>query len=137
MESYPTIVFMKHLPNIIGALLGLAFITFGIMFFLKVEGGPPPEPGSPPALFMAAMIPTGYFAFVKVLEILGGLLLIIPSLRAFGLLIIGPILINILAFHVFILKGAMLMDPVLILISALAAFLLWTERKAFAGLLRC
>ena len=137
MESYPTIVFMKHLPNIIGALLGLAFVAFGIMFFLKVEGGPPPEPGSPPALFMAAMIPTGYFAFVKVLEILGGLLLIIPSVRAFGLLIIGPILINILAFHAFLMSGKTLFDPVLILICVLAAYLLWTERRGFLGLCRC
>lgn len=128
---------MKHLPNIIGALLGLAFIAFGIMFFMKVEGGPPPEPGSPAALFMGAMAPTGYLAFVKVLEIVGGLLLVIPSLRAFGLLVIGPILINILAFHVFIMKGATLFDSVLIVICLFAAYLLWTERRGFLGLCRC
>ena len=127
---------MKHLPNIIGTLLGLAFIAFGIMFFMKIEMPPPPE-GSPAALFMGAMVPTGYLSFVKVLEILGGLLLIIPTLRAFGLLIIGPILINILAFHIFIMKGATLLDPALILICLFAAYLLWTERRGFLGLCRC
>ncbi len=128
---------MKYLPNIIGALLGLAFIAFGIMFFMKVEGGPPPAPGSPPALFMGAMIPTGYFAFVKVLEIVGGLLLIIPSVRAFGLLILGPIIINILAFHTFIMERQGLFAPPLIIICVLAAYLLWTERRGFLGLCRC
>ncbi len=53
---------------------------------------------------MAAFGPTGYMTFVKILELLGGLLVIVPKTRNFGLLILGPILVNILAFHVFIEK---------------------------------
>jgi putative oxidoreductase len=33
---------------------------------------------SPPAMFLGAMIPTSYFAFVKVLEITGGIVVAIP-----------------------------------------------------------
>ena len=128
---------MKHLPNIVGALLGLAFIAFGLMYFLKMmPDQPPPPPDSAVAKFMGAFVPTGYLDFVKALEMLGGLLVAIPRTRNFGLLVLAPILINILAFHVFITKGAGLYDPLLIVLSVMAAYLLWSGRKAFAGLLR-
>lgn len=96
---------------------------------------PGPPEGSPPALFFAALYPTGYLAFVKVLEVVGGILVAIPKTRNFGLLVLGPIIINILAFHVFLTKGAGLADPVVLLISILPLFLLWTSRNSFKGLL--
>jgi hypothetical protein len=128
---------MKHAPTIAGGLLGLLFVVFGLNFFLKFIPMPPgPPEGSPPALFMAALFPTGYLAFVKVLEILGGVLVAIPKTRNLGLLVLGPIIVNIIAFHVFLTGGAGLADPVVILITALPLFLLWTARKSFATLLR-
>ena len=129
---------MKHLPNIAGGLLGLMFMAFGAMFLLnlipKNASAPPPE-GSAAALFMGAFAPTGYLTFVKVLEVLGGVLVAIPKTRNFGLLVLGPIIINIIAFHVFITAGKDLFSPILIVISLLAAYLLWAGRNAFAGLL--
>ncbi len=127
---------MKCASNIVGGLLGLSFIFFGLNFFfefLPSPGNPPAD--SPPGHFFAAMNPTGYFAFVKSLEILGGILVAIPKTRNFGLLVLGPIIINILAFHVFLTKGAGLADPVVLLITILALFLLWTSRNSFKGLL--
>ncbi|MFN5868402.1 MAG: hypothetical protein ACK46A_03625 [Akkermansiaceae bacterium] len=126
---------MNCAANIVGGLLGLVFIVFGLNFFLKFIPIPSPPEGSPPAVFMAALYPTGYLAFVKVLEILGGILVAIPKTRNFGLLVLGPIIINILAFHVFLTKGAGLADPVVLLISILPLFLLWTSRNSFKGLL--
>ncbi|MEK0450759.1 MAG: hypothetical protein RL088_3027 [Verrucomicrobiota bacterium] len=127
---------MKHAPTIAGALLGLLFITFGANFFLQFL--PMPADSSPAdaphKLFMGALFPTGYLAFVKVLEILGGALVAIPKTRNIGLLILGPIIVNILAYHAFLLKGVGLFSPMMIGISALALFLLWSERKAWAGL---
>jgi putative oxidoreductase len=73
--------------------------------------------------------------FIQVLQIVGGCLVAIPVTRNFGLLVLGPIIVNILAFHIFITKGEGLMNPVLILACFLAAFLLWSGRKAFAGLM--
>jgi hypothetical protein len=126
---------MKYASNIAGGLLGLLFLVFGLNFFLNIIPMPPgPPEGSPPALFMAALYPTGYLAFVKVFEILGGVLVAVPKTRNFGLLVIGPVIVNILAFHIFLTKGAGLVDPVLILICSLAAFLLWSGPKAFCGL---
>ena len=127
---------MKLAANIAGGLLGLLFVAVGLMILLHLgpEQPPPPE-GSPVALFMGALIPSGYMTFVKVLEVLGGILVAIPKTRNYGLLVLGPIIINILAFHVFLTKGAGLADPMLIGICLITAFLLWSGRKAFAGLM--
>ncbi len=127
---------MKYAANIAGGLLGLLFLIFGSNFFLNFITMPPgPHEGTPPAHFMAALYPTGYLAFVKVLEICGGVLIAIPKTRNIGLLVLGPIIVNIMCFHIFLMKGATLVDPINILISVLALFLLYCGRKSFSGLL--
>ena len=128
----------KAVSHIAAALLGLAFITFGANFFLNFIPMPadPSPADAPHKLFMAAMFPTGYLAFVKVLEILGGVLVAVPKTRNLGLLVLGPIIVNIIAFHVFLTKGAGLSDPPVLVICILSAFLLFTERKAWFGLVK-
>ena len=60
----------------------------------------------------------------------------IPRLRNFGLLLLGPVIINILAFHVFVAGGFKdLLNPMLLVIMALSLYLLWVGRKNFARLL--
>ncbi len=86
--------------------------------------------------FMGALVPTGYLDFVKALELIGGLLVALPKTRNLGLLVLGPVIVNILCFHIFLQKGSTLFHPALIGISLLALFLLWSERKAWAGLLK-
>jgi uncharacterized membrane protein YphA (DoxX/SURF4 family) len=127
----------RYLPTIAGALLGLLFVTVGLMVLLGLGPAPqlPPE-GTPAAHFFAAFGPTGYLTFVKICEVLGGLLVAIPRTRNFGLLILGPVILNILAFHVFVTGGAGVFDPMLVAICFLAGYLLWVERDAFLGLLR-
>ncbi|TDU64259.1 hypothetical protein EI77_04145 [Prosthecobacter fusiformis] len=129
---------MKHAPTVAGALLGLLFLTFGLNFFFNFIPMPadPSPADAPHKLFMAALFPTGYLAFVKVLEITGGLLVALPKTRNLGLLILGPIIVNILAFHIFLTKGAGLFEPPVVLITVLALFLLWSGRRAFAGLVK-
>lgn len=127
---------MKHIPNAAGALLGILFIAVGLMVLLGV--GPDPEPplqGTPAAQFFAAFVPTGYLTFVKVCEVLGGLLVAFPRTRCFGLLLLGPIVVNIVAFHVFV-AGDGVMDPMVIAVCALVGFLIIVEHRAFLGLLK-
>ena len=126
---------MKHLPAIVGGLLGLLFIMSSVVVLFNLVKMPPPLEGTPAAMFFGAFGPTGYMTFVKVLELFGGILVAIPRTRNFGLLVLGPILVNILAFHVFIMKGQSLADPMLLVIVLLALYLLWVGRKAFAGLI--
>lgn len=127
---------MKYLPHVAGGLLGLLFVFSGVVVLFKLVPMPPPPPeGTPPALFFGAFGPTGYLTFVKVFEVIGGVLVAIPFTRNLGLLVLGPIIVNILAFHIFITKGEGLLSPMLLFIVALALYLLWVGRRAFAGLL--
>ena len=127
---------MKKLPSIAALLLGLAFITFGLNYFLKfMPAGGPTEAGSAKALFFSAIVPTGFLAFVKVLEITGGILVALPKTRNIGLLIIGPIVLNILAINVFIIGGGAVFKPPVIVISVLSGYLLFAAKDKFLGLL--
>jgi hypothetical protein len=125
---------MKLASNIVGGLLGLIFIAFSLMVLLNLVHMPSLPEGTPAAMFMGAFVPTGYLTFVKIFELIGGCLVAVPRTRNFGLLVLGPIILNILAFHTFIMKGEGLVGPPM-LIALLAVFLLWSGRKAFAGLL--
>lgn len=123
---------MKLASNIVGALLGLAFVAFGAMVLLELGPKPPAAPeGTPVAHFMAAFAPTGYLKFVKFFEVVGGLLVAVPRTRRAGLLVLGPILINIGAFHGFVTGGEGLFSPILLVLVALTVFLVWAERDAF------
>lgn len=126
---------MKYAANIAGGLLGFLFIAAGAVYLLQIgPTPPPPAPGTPGAHFRAAFEPTGYLSMVKAFEIVGGLLVAIPRLRNLGLLVLGPIILNILAHNAFVLGGEELFDPVMMAIVAMALFLLWTARREFAGL---
>ena len=74
-------------------------------------------------------------AFVKCLEILGGILVAIPKTRNIGLLVLGPIMVNILAYNIFIAGGNAIFQPPVIVISALSAYLLWHSREKFTALI--
>jgi hypothetical protein len=125
---------MKIAANIAGGLLGFIFVAMSLIVLLNLVHLPPPPEGTPAALFMGALGPTGYLTLVKVCELIGGGLVVVPRTRNFGLLVLGPIVVNILAFHIFIMKGEGLFGPPLV-VAVLAAFLLWVGRKSFAGLM--
>lgn len=126
---------MKHAPLIASILLGGLFVMSAVVVLFGLAPTPDLPKDTPIAAFMAAFGPTGYMTFVKVLELVGGVLVIIPRTRNLGLLVLGPIIVNILAFHLFITAGEGLLNPMLILICLLAVYLLWVGRKAFAALI--
>lgn len=126
----------KYLPIIAGGVLGLLFVMSAVVVLFNLVKMPPPPEGTPAAMFFGAFGPTGYMTFVKAFELLGGVLVMIPRLRNLGLLVLGPIIVNILAFHIFIGGGFKdLLNPMLLIIIALALYLLWAGRKNFSGLL--
>jgi putative oxidoreductase len=127
---------MKYAPAIAGIILGLLFIMSAVVVLFNLVQAPPPPAGTPAAMFFGAFGPTGYLTFVKVLELTGGILVAIPRTRNLGLLVLGPIIVNILAFHTFVGTPKELLNPMLIGIVLLSLYLLWAERKAWAGLVR-
>ena len=73
---------MKHIPNIAAGLLGLAFVIFRYQSLSSFPRHvPTPPEGSPPYLFFGAIGPTGFLSFVKVCEIIGGILVALPKTR--------------------------------------------------------
>ena len=115
-------------------VLGLVFIVFGLNYFLKFLPVPSPPEDSPAAQFMGAMFVTGVLTVIKILEIAGGILVAIPKTRNIGLLVLGPIVVNILLFNIFIAPGGWTQPPVL-LVTLLSAFLLGAGLEKFRQLL--
>jgi putative oxidoreductase len=125
---------MKYAPLIASLLLGGLFIMSASVVLLGMAPMPELPKDTPIASFMAAFGPTGYMTFVKVLELLGGLLVLLPRTRNAGLLILGPIIVNILAFHQFV-AGDGILEPMLLAISLLSLYLIWVERGRWKALI--
>lgn len=120
---------------ITGGLLGLLFVASAVTVLFGLAPMPELAAGTPIAHFMSAVGPTGYMTFIKVIELLGGILVAIPRTRNLGLLLLGPVIVNILAFHAFVTAGEGLLNPMIIVICLLALYLLWVERRAWKGLM--
>ncbi len=126
----------KYPPLLAGILLGLLFVMSAVVVLFNLVEGPPPPAGSPAAMFFGAFGPTGYLKFVKIFELVGGIFVMIPRLRNFGLLLLGPVIVNILAYHVFLGGGFRdLLNPMLLITVVFSLYLLWVGRKNFARLL--
>ena len=125
---------MKKIPCIAALLLGLAFVFFGVHFWAQFGFVPKPQHSEAAGAMIGAMYKSGYLTFVKVLEVVGGVLLIIPRTRVWGLFIIGPILINILAICIF-LDGQ---TPGLVIgLVVLALIVAWSKLGALCCVSSC
>jgi uncharacterized membrane protein YphA (DoxX/SURF4 family) len=122
---------MKILEIIARVLLGLVFVVFGsnaFLHFIKV----PPMSG-PSGDFIMAMIGSGYICVVGFCQVAGGLLLLIGRFIPLGLTLLGPVIVNILCFHIFLNHEGL---PLALIVAVLALFVLWRHRANFAGLLK-
>jgi putative oxidoreductase len=113
-------------------LLGMGFIIFGLNILHPFMTSAPPPEGSLAAQFVAVMVPSHWIELVGVLQVLGGLLLIIGRTAPLGLVVLGPILVNILAFHIF-LQGGQGIAPGLVF-SVLEIFLIYAYRSYFRAI---
>jgi putative oxidoreductase len=122
---------MKIATILARVLLGLVFVVFGsnaFLHFIPMQ----PMPGQAGA-FITAMYETGYLYVVASCQVLGGLLLLIGRYVPLGLTLLGPVIVNILAFHIFMEHSGL---PIALVVAALALFLLWRYRSNFAGLVK-
>ena len=118
----------KIITLIASILLGGAFIVFGLNFFLQFMSRDGPADGSNAAAFIGVLYTSGYLGFVKILEVIGGVLVILPKTRNLGLLILGPIIINIIAYYYFIKNS---FDWDIAILAALALLLLIKQGNSF------
>ena len=91
---------MKIVTIIARVLLGLIFVVFGFNGFLHFIHMPPPT--NPAAIqFFTAVGTTGYMNVVFLLQIIGGLLVLLGFFVPLGLTILCPIIVNIVLFHAY------------------------------------
>jgi putative oxidoreductase len=111
-------------------LLGLLFFVFGlngILNFMKAPLMPP----SDATTFATILATNHYMAFVGILMLIAGLLLLVGRYVPLALVILGPILVNILLFHFLLMHGGA--APGLVA-TVLELFLIWAYRLSFRGL---
>ena len=121
---------MKIVAIIVRVLLGLMFIVFGSNAFLHFMQMPPMAGSA--GEFIGAMNATGYLQAIAAFQVIGGLLLLIGFVPL-GLMALGPIIVNIVLFHIFMKRSGLGMA---LIVATLALFLVWYHRSSFAGLLR-
>jgi hypothetical protein len=80
---------------------------------------------------MTLLYTTKYMTFVALLQVIGGLLLLVGRYVPLALVILGPIIVNILCFHFLVAKGGA--APGLVA-SILEVFLIWAYRLSFGGI---
>ena len=122
---------MSKLVLVARILLGLAFLVFGLNGFFHFFAPPPPAPG-PAADFGGALAASGYmFPLMSLFEVIAAVLLIVNRAVPFALLLLAPILVNIVAFHVALDPGGLGAG---LFLTVLEAFLAWAVRDAWRGL---
>jgi len=110
--------------------LGLIFTVFGLNGFLNFIPQPP-HPGDA-GLFLGALAATGYmFPLIKGTEVIAGLLLLSGRAVPLALTLLAPVVVNIVAFHLFF-EPATLALPLFTLAAGL--YLAWYHRAVFAPL---
>ena len=120
---------MKIAVLIARILLGLVFFATGVVSLLKLGkvAGMPPDATT----FLTLMTAHGYTAFIAPLMLIGGLLLLVGRFVPIGLVLLGPILVNILLFHILFHAPGIITGLVCTLLEI---FLIWAYRISFRGL---
>jgi putative oxidoreductase len=120
---------MKIAVIIARILLGFVFAASGVVSLLKLG-----KMGVMPAdatTFLTLMVANNYTIFVAVIMLIGGLLLLVGRFVPLGLVLLGPILVNILLFHILFHVPGIATGAVC---TVLEVFLIWAYRSCFRGL---
>jgi uncharacterized membrane protein YphA (DoxX/SURF4 family) len=123
---------MKIVAIIARVLLGLMFVVFGSNAFFHFLPMPPP-PDGPAGDFMKALFVSHYVYVVAGLQVVGGFLCLIGFFVPLGLTLLGPVIVNILLFHILLMPKGL---PMAIVTAVLALIVLFHHRRAFAGLIK-
>ncbi|MDR3739718.1 MAG: hypothetical protein P4L40_11960 [Terracidiphilus sp.] len=123
---------MKIAATVARLLLGLMFLVFGSNAFLNFipQGAPPPGLAGE---FSAALFKAHYFYAVGVVMVFSAVLFLANRYVALALVLLGPVLVNILLFHLLMAPSSIWMG---LFATALWFLVFWRERAAFMPLFR-
>ena len=96
---------MAWVALVLRLLVGGLFVFSAIAVLVPQLGIAPPEPPAGDAgQFIGLLFASGYLKVVKVLELVGGLLLLSGRLAPLGITLLMPIAVNILLYEIFLLQ---------------------------------
>jgi hypothetical protein len=119
----------KVLDLLPSVLVGALYLFGGLNFFFNFTPMTP-MPGDA-GVFMGVLFSSGILKVVKILEVIGGALILFPGKRALGLTILTPISVNILLFELCLTHGL----GVSIALMVLSAIIAYQEKDKFKALL--
>ena len=118
---------MRIVTMIARFLLGLIFIVFGLNGFLNfLDMGP--LPAGLAGQFIGALVQSHYFWVVAALQVAGGVLLLVKRYVPLGLVLLGPVIVNILLYHIFLNPAGIVMAVV---VTALWFIVFYDHRQHF------
>jgi hypothetical protein len=121
---------MKILVLIARILLGLVFLAFGLNGFLMfIPMGPMPTGLA--GQFVTVLFQSHYVLVVSALQIAGGVLLLVNRYVPLALTILGPIIVNILLYHLLLNHTGL---GLAIVVAILWGIVAYHHRQAFSGL---
>jgi hypothetical protein len=121
---------MKIVSTVSRYLLGLMFLVFGSNMFLNfIPMGPMPTGLA--GQFTVALFAAHYFYVVGAVMTISGILLLANRFVGLGLTLLGPVLFNILTYHLLLNPSGVGMGAFATLMWALVA---WQHRIVFAKL---
>lgn len=107
-------------PLIARIVLGLIFFVFGLIGLLNLIP-PPPDLPEKLKMFNEGMMATGYFfPFLKAVETICGLALLVGMFVPLALVVLAPITLNIFLVHAFLAPSGL---PLAIVIGLLQIYL--------------
>jgi putative oxidoreductase len=122
---------MKIAALIARILLGIMFTVFGLNGFLHFIPQPPLPPGAM-ATFTEVLVTSHYDVFIFAVQLLCGVLLLTNQFVPLALTLLGPVIANILVFHITMQPAGL---PPGLLAFILWAILAWRLRAHFGLLL--
>jgi uncharacterized membrane protein YphA (DoxX/SURF4 family) len=120
---------MKIAELIARILLGLVFFVFGLNGFLNFIHGPLPTGLA--GEFVDALIKSHYVLVVSALQVVGGALLLVNRYVPLALTLLGPVIVNILLFHLLLNHAGL---PLAIVVAILWCIIAYRQRQYFASL---
>jgi uncharacterized membrane protein YphA (DoxX/SURF4 family) len=116
--------------KIVRIALVLALVIFGANMIAQFIPMDQPDANTAAEQFMNSLNATGYiFPVVGVLEVVIGAMLLLKKWVAFALILLAPISINILLFHLFLDIPGLSIAILIVVFNAVLIFKHWTQYK--------
>jgi uncharacterized membrane protein YphA (DoxX/SURF4 family) len=124
---------LRYVTIVVRSLMGLLFVVTGLNGFLNFIPAPTTRMPDGVVALIGAFKTSGYMLpLIMGTQLLAGLLLLINRFVPLALALIAPVIVNIVAFHIFLAPSGIGMASFVLLMEL---YLAWAYRKSFFPML--